>query len=50
MVELAPSMPSAELARKAFRLYEAFRPEMPAGAAGRGKSGELHSEKIREAR
>ena len=47
MVELAASIPAVELDRKALRLYEAFRPEIPAGA---GKAGELDWEKARGAR
>jgi hypothetical protein len=50
MVELAATLPPKELDRVAFRLYEAFRPEIPAGAAGWGKAGELDLERVRRAR
>ncbi|HYH19106.1 MAG TPA: hypothetical protein VD995_10850 [Azospirillum sp.] len=41
MTVLANSLPAADLARQAFRLYEAFRPEVKAGTAGWGAEGEL---------
>src|SRR5689334_2276599 len=41
MEGLAGSLPSGELARWAFRLYEGFRPAVPAGEAGWGKAGVL---------
>lgn len=41
MTTLAQSLPPADLARQAFRLYEAFRPEVKAGTAGWGAEGEL---------
>src|SRR5689334_11412187 len=52
MVELAGSLPPRELARRAFRLYEGFRPAVPAGEAGWGKAGvlDLASHKARRAR
>ena len=50
MVALAASLPAKELDRVAFRLYEGFRPEIAAGAAGWGKPGELDLEKVRGAR
>lgn len=46
MATLANSLPAADLARQAFRLYEAFRPETVAGAAGWGAKGELDLAKI----
>ena len=48
MTELARSMPVDALARSAFRLYEQFRPSIPAGTAGWGAKGKLSLEKIRE--
>ena len=41
MMRLARAMPEEELARRAYRLYEAFRPEIPAGVAGWGAAGIL---------
>jgi hypothetical protein len=41
MVKLAHSMPSAEIAARAYRLYEEFRPEIPTGVKGWGAAGEL---------
>jgi hypothetical protein len=46
MTVLAESMPAAELARQAFRLYEGFRPEVKAGTAGWGAEGELDLAKL----
>ncbi len=41
MVKLAHSAPPAEIAARAYRLYEQFRPEIPAGVKGWGAAGEL---------
>jgi hypothetical protein len=38
MEQVAASYPPGELARIAFRLYERFRPEVPADEAGWGKA------------
>jgi hypothetical protein len=46
MEELASRYEPAELNRIGFRLYERFRPEVPAGNAGWGASGELDIDKI----
>ncbi len=45
--ELAAAYPPAELARRAWRLYEAFRPQVPRGVAGWGKKGVLDLERVR---
>jgi len=50
MVELAKSVPPAELRKCAFGLYEIFRPEIPAGVKGWGAKGELDVERIKSAR
>ena len=48
-METAPgSLPPAELARRAFRLYEEFRPAVPGGEAGWGKAGTLDLGKVAE--
>ena len=47
MAELAESW-DHELEREAFRLYEAFRPEVASGQRGWGQKGELRIERIRE--
>ncbi len=49
MEELAGRFEPGELNRVGFRLYERFRPEVPAGARGWGAKGELDLEKIRVA-
>jgi len=49
MEELAARYEPAELNRIGFRLYERFRPEIPAGNAGWGARGELETDKIRAA-
>ena len=49
MAELAGRIPPREVNARAFRLYERFRPEVPAGAAGWGKAGILTLEAIRMA-
>lgn len=46
MMRLARALPPAELAHKAYRLYEAFRPAIPAGKAGWGAAGTLDLKKI----
>ncbi|MBI0536973.1 hypothetical protein D9599_15490 [Roseomonas sp. KE2513] len=49
MEDLAGSMEPEELNRIGFRLYEHFRPEVPAGAKGWGAKGVLNLGKIRSA-
>jgi hypothetical protein len=49
MQALAGSMPPAELARRAFALYERFRPGVPSGEAGWGAKGVLALDRIRSA-
>jgi hypothetical protein len=49
MAELAMSLPPNKLAEIAFRLYEEFRPEVPAGAEGWGAAGKLELARIRAA-
>ena len=39
MEELAASVELAELQRRGFRLYERFRPDVPAGESGWGAKG-----------
>jgi hypothetical protein len=46
MERLAGSLPPPELARRAFRLYEQFRPAVPSGEAGWGKAGVLDLAKL----
>ena len=46
MVKLARSRSPAKLAVEAFKLYEGFRPSIPAGVPGWGKAGELDLRKI----
>lgn len=46
MVQLARSRDADELAHDAYRLYETFRPEVPAGAGGWGAAGVLDLERI----
>lgn len=46
MTTLANSLPTADLARLAFRMYEAFRPEAKPGTAGWGAKGELDLTKL----
>ena len=50
MEELAAAHEPAELQRRGFRLYERFRPEVPAGESGWGAKGELDLAKVRAAR
>jgi hypothetical protein len=40
-------MPASELAQRAYKLYEEFRPEVPAGVAGWGAAGRLDLDSIR---
>jgi hypothetical protein len=47
MLDLAKSLPAAQLAEKAYALYEKFRPEIPPGKRGWGASGELDLDLIR---
>jgi hypothetical protein len=47
MKKLAWAFEPRELTRRAFPLYEAFRPGIPAGKAGWGAHGELDLRKIR---
>ena len=49
MEDLAGRFEPHELNRVGFRLYEAFRPEVPADARGWGAKGELDLEKVRQA-
>lgn len=49
MQTLAASRDPGELARSAYSLYEAFRPEVPAGVRGWGAAGVLDLERIRKA-
>jgi len=48
MEKLARSRGAEALAQEAFQLYEAFRPEIPAGEAGWGAKGKLSLKKIQE--
>ena len=45
---LAHAYPPQELERRAFALYEQFRPGVPEGVQGWGATGELNLEHIRE--
>ncbi len=47
MQELARSLSKDELKRRAYELYEAFRPEIPEGKRGWGAEGTLDVAKIR---
>jgi len=47
MNALARSLSPDELARRAYELYEAFRPEIPAGVAGWGAAGVLDPARMR---
>ena len=49
MARLAASLPPDELNRVGFRLYEHFRPEVPAGAKGWGAKGILDLQRIEHA-
>jgi hypothetical protein len=46
MDTLARSLPPEELNRVGFRLYEQFRPEVPAGVKGWGAKGILDLSRI----
>jgi len=48
MQALAKSRTPAKLAGEAYRLYEAFRPSVPAGTRGWGAKGKLDLDAIRE--
>lgn len=48
MDELASAYEPEELARRAYDLYEQFRPDVPAGARGWGAKGTLNLDAIRE--
>ena len=50
MFELAESFDDEELADRAFKLYEGFRPDIPAGKRGWGAKGDLSTKKIRALR
>ena len=47
MVKLAKAYPPKQLEKKAYDLYEKFRPEIPEGKKGWGARGELDLEYIR---
>jgi len=47
MVALAKSVPKDELDERAFALYEAFRPSVPAGERGWGAKGNLDLDRMR---
>jgi hypothetical protein len=49
MNQLAASLPVDDLAHRAYALYEAFRPAVPAGVSGWGAAGVLELERIRKA-
>jgi hypothetical protein len=49
MENLAARLPPEELNRTGFRLYEAFRPDVPEGVKGWGARAELHLDRIRDA-
>ena len=46
MAELAKSLPEEDLATRAFKLYEGFRPEVPPGERGWGAKGVLDMKRI----
>ena len=48
MTKLAKSREPEALAVEAFRLYETFRPSVPAGERGWGAKGTLSLEKIEQ--
>ena len=48
MVELAASYAPVELQQRGFRLYEMFRPSVPAGESGWGAKGSLDLDTIRK--
>ena len=47
MAELAAACEPADLHRRGFRLYERFRPSVPAGESGWGAKGELDLAEVR---
>ena len=49
MEALAGKLEAEELNRTGFRLYEAFRPEVPADVTGWGAKAALHLDRIRDA-
>ena len=49
MRSLTRSLPVDELAERAYKLYEAFRPEVPAGTRGWGATGVLDLARVRDA-
>ena len=49
MQDLAGRLDADELNRTGFRLYEAFRPDVPPDVSGWGARAELHLERIRDA-
>ncbi|HQR20421.1 MAG TPA: hypothetical protein PLE54_00475 [Burkholderiaceae bacterium] len=49
MRELARALPEEDLDRRAYELYERFRPDVPAGTRGWGAAGVLHLARIRSA-
>jgi hypothetical protein len=49
MESLAASLPPRDLAERAYDLYVAFRPEVPAGVRGWGAAGVLDLKKVKEA-
>ena len=46
MGKLARSLPRREIAARAYRFYEQFRPEVPAGVSGWGAAGKLRLDRI----
>jgi uncharacterized protein (DUF2252 family) len=50
LAEVAAAQALEDLNRRGFRLYERFRPDVPAGESGWGAKGELDLAKVRAAR
>lgn len=48
MAKLAGSMPPQKLAAAAYKLYEEFRPSVPAGVSGWGAKGKLNLDAIKK--
>jgi len=46
MAKLAQSLPRGEIPARAYRLYEQFRPQIPAGVGGWGAAGKLSLNRI----
>ena len=46
MAKVARSLPRGEIGARAYRLYEEFRPEIPAGVRGWGAAGKLQLDRI----